>query len=80
MSERGIIKIDGALIPGHFEKLVVGQYITIDAMQVQGKNDHKQPTSCNDGTIHIELDSVADDGNVHTQLASIYSMFRKIAG
>ena len=81
MSERGIIKIDGVLIPGHFERLVVGQEIIIDEMQVQDKDGHiKQPAGYNEGTIHIELRLIPDDGDVNTQVASIYGMFRKVEG
>ena len=81
MSKRGIIKIDGALIPGHFERLAVGQDIIIDAIKVQDKDGHiKQPAGYNEGTIHAEVRLIPDDGDVNTQLASIYSMFRKVEG
>ena len=78
---RKIIKIDGILLPGHFRLLQVGQDIVIDEMQVQDKDGHiKQPAGYDEGKIKIEVVLIPDDGDVNTQLASIYGLFRKVEG
>lgn len=81
MTNRKIVKIDGKTLPGHFSRLVIGADIIIDELPIQDKDGHvKQPAGYNEGTIQIELILIPDDGDVNTQLASIYSMFRKVEG
>lgn len=78
---KGIIKIDGQLLPGHFKYLRVGQQIIIDEIEIQDKDGNlKQPAGYDEGTISIQIKLITEDGDVYSQLSSIQAMFRKKDG
>lgn len=84
--EAGIIKIDGQVLPGALQRLVVGHQIIIDEIEIQDKDGHlKQPAGYDEGTISIELDLLGSDAdedgdNAYEVLETIQTIFRKTEG
>ncbi len=74
---KGLIKIDGNLLPGDFEYLRVGQEIIIDEIEIQDKDGNlKQPAGYDEGIIEIQIRLISEDGDVYKQLSSIQKLFR----
>ena len=74
---KGVIKIDGNTLPGHFEYLRVGQEIIIDEIEIQDKDGNlKQPAGYDEGVIEIQIRLITEDGDVYGQLSSIQKLFR----
>ena len=74
---KGVVKIDGNPLPGHFEYLRVGQEIIIDKIQIQDKDGNlKQPAGYDEGVIEIQVRLISEDGDVYSQLSSIQKLFR----
>jgi len=75
----GIIKIDGAPLPGYLQRLRVGANIIIDELPIQDLDGHlKLPAGFDEGNIEIILRLVGENGSSPYDLAgALQGIFRK---
>ncbi len=82
--EAGIVKLDGKVLPGALQRLVIGHEIIIDEIEIQDKDGHlKQPAGYDEGTITIELaipGADIDPDDAYAKLSEIQALFKRTEG